>query len=120
MEEELKYYDDMLEFLINLADNFQIVDPMDRPGFFNREDDELTDAMKVSELKKVIHQLEGMKDTSLNTPLTAKAYRMMEKLYQLEMKECTKVMEDYLQQAKEIGSDFKYKLRDNEVIKSYK
>jgi hypothetical protein len=111
IELENKYYDDLKVFFQYIADNIDIVDPVERPAYFDRKDEEgLDDAMRVSELREALHDLQGIGNSKLSTPLTNTAFHMVEKMFQEEFKHCLEAANDFLKQAKEKGKDFKGKL----------
>ena len=68
--------------------------------------------MKVEELRDRINSLQGIRDSSLNTPLTTKACSLLEKLFTLELQECNNTFESLLEQAKQKGEGMNDRLAD--------
>lgn len=79
VKQEHSYFDDLVTFFNQVIDNFQIVDPLDRAEYFGREEEELQDAWKVSELRENINNLLAIDGYKLNTPLTNEAYSQLER-----------------------------------------
>lgn len=80
---------------------------MDRDEFFDRDDEDLADAMRVDELKQSIKKLKGINTTDLKFNLSNNGTKILEQMVKDEFRQCTRLVDNLIKDATEEGKEFK-------------
>lgn len=104
------------EFFHKFAYKIEVFDPLDRPTP-NEEEDV---AIKRDQLvHKIEEEMPAMLGSQLIVPLNNEKYRKLEKLFQTEKEACNEIVDEYIINAQEHGSQFTQKLIENAKVKEF-
>jgi hypothetical protein len=110
--------EELAKFYNIFADKMIAFDPMDRP-IPNEEQDQMTKRDELVDLLEVKMADKAISGFMLQTPIMDETFDILMNLFDQSYKECTEISEQYIEEAKTKGKDFKEKFTQHPKVKNY-
>lgn len=119
-------FEEVKKFYEAFAFNTVIFDPLDRDIMYADEDEDsdneenlINQATKRDDLLVLIHKLQPILGLSLRLPLPNERHIKLKEMFEMRKKICREIIQEYINQAKNLGNEFKGDPRLDETIQQH-